>query len=704
MPAARKDRPAAARAPERGERDRLNAIARHSAADVKEVGPIPPVKNRRRRNRGLKDPEFFHRTYFPNKYKLAFGSVHREAIRTLADCTENGGQFAQAMMRGGGKTTIAETECIRALVYGLRRYLVFVGATDPLAARALKRFLRQLETNDLLYEDFPEVCHPIRSLERQYQRCRGQTVGGVPTRMEFPDNTIVFPTVAGSLCSGSVIQSFGLTGAMKGLQMLAPDGTPIRPDMVVLDDCQTRGSAKSPSQTEERERIILDDVMGLAGPETELAAVFLCTPIYPNDLTERFLDRERNPEWQGTRTRMVEAMPADMEAVRDYGEFRREAMRDRRPRAEINAYYLANRERIETGCVLAWPDRVKKGDVSAVQTALNLYLTNPTGFQSEYQCEPEAVTLGGEAKRLDPRQVEKRFNGHERFQVPTGSTHLTAMIDLSGTVHWYAVCAWNQHFGGAVIDYGAWPRQARKVFTQSDASPALDHVFPHRTEEQRVFAGLESLAPEVLSRVYIGPGRAEFRVGRLLVDAGKWPKAVYDFIRRSPYGGSILPSKGVGRSETSAGVARWKKRDGEQAGYHWRITTGTGSGHGRQVQFDPDAWKSFVHAAMTAHMGGPHGLTLWGSAGHEHTLIAEHCGAEFSVPKELRGETFDKWRPLTHRPDNHLFDCLVGCAVAASVQGLTWNADGSASGPPAERKRVKLSDLMKRRQPAAGGE
>ena len=103
-----------------------------------------------------------------------------------------------------------------------------------------------------------------------------------------------------------MIQSFGLTGAIKGLNVLAPDGTPVRPDMVILDDCQTRESAKSPTQTDDRERIICDDVMGLAGPRTNIAAVFLCTPIYPNDLTERFINRDRHPEWQGTRTRMVE--------------------------------------------------------------------------------------------------------------------------------------------------------------------------------------------------------------------------------------------------------------------------------------------------------------------------------------------------------------------------------------------------------------
>ncbi len=681
------------------ERRRLNTVARARSADSREVGPLPPVADPERKARGRTDPEYFHRTYFGAKYKLAFGEPHRKAICILADCSELGGQFAFAMMRSGGKTTLAETEVLRALLYGLRRFAAFFAATDKLAKRAVKRLRRQLERNEMLLADFPEVCHLVRALDGQYQRCRGQTLNGVLTRMEISgEDGMVLPTVPGSAASGAIIQAYGLTGALKGLLMDGPDGEPMRPDLVVIDDAQTRESAKSPTQTEERERIILDDVMGLAGPETELAAVFLCTPIFPNDLTERFIDRERHPEWQGVRTRMVEVMPTDTAKLDEYGEFRRQALRDGLGKQPVNDYYMANRAEIEAGCVLAWPERVKKGDVSAVQTALNLFLTNPTGFASEYQCEPERAVGPAEAKRLDPRRVEKRYNGSPRLVAPPGTTRVTASIDLSGTVHWYAVVGWNERFGGGVLDYGTWPRQARRMFTQADAAPSLVTQFPKLTELQRVFAGLESLVPDIMGRVYLGAEKAEFRVDRLLIDAGHWPDAVYDFIRRSPFGGSVYASKGQARSETSAGVARWKRRPGERDGYHWRLTAGSNRGRGRQVQFDADAWKSVVHSALAVELGEPAALTLWGQSAGAHTLIAEHCGAERSEPKALRGEVFDKWTLPTHRPDNHLWDCLVGCAVAASVQGLKLRADGELPRPRAKKAKPKGAPAPHERQ------
>ena len=44
------------------------------------------------------------------------------------------------------------------------------------------------------------------------------------------------------------------------------------------------------------------------------------------------------------------------------------------------------------------------------------------------------------------------------------------------------------------------------------------------------------------------------------------------------------------------------------------------------------------------------------------------------------------------KPDNHWLGCLVGCAVAASIQGVVLlGADG---GQKTEQRRMKLSDLQ----------
>lgn len=688
-----------------GERNREDARerSRQQSADVREIGPLPKCANPSRRRRGAKDPVYFLRTYFPQRFELGFGKPHLEAIAMIDRCTRLGGLHALAMMRGGGKTTITEPMLLRALLYGFRRYVVLIGATDGLASAGVKRLQRELETNELLLADFPEVCYPLRRLDRITQRARGQTLGGVPTNMEITDGHLVLPTVKRSKASGSVVQAFGLTGAIKGLQKLLPDGGIIRPDLVLLDDCQTRESAASPTQTETRERIISDDVLGLAGPKTKIAAVFLCTPIYPRDLTERFIDRDRHPEWKGVRTRMVEAFPTAEELWDEYAEVRRESLRSGDEGERANLFYRQRQVAMDAGCVLAWPDRVKDGDVSAVQTAMNLKIDNPRGFASEYQCEPEAAKLAAGAKELNPSSLADRLSGVPQCEVPADCTRLTAFVDCGAELLWYAVVGWNEMFGGSVIDYGAWPRQTRSVFAAVDPRPGLSTVYKGYTEPQRVFAGLSALFPAILGRAYFRTETGqEVRVDRCLVDAGWEPDAVYQAVTASKEAGVIYPSKGVGRSATQVGVARWKLRPGERSGFHWRLTLGERR-RGRQVQFDPDAWKSFLFGALTAPRGGATGVSLFGKSAGVHEMLCEHLAAEASEPATIRGDTFDKWQVRPERPDNHLLDCVVGCAVAASVAGLVIPAATNATPVvKVERKKVDIEELWKKQKAKRG--
>jgi hypothetical protein len=688
----------------RGHRDRMAGRSRDRSTAGREVGPLPPVADPARKASGRASLERFCRAYFPARFRLAFSAAHREALTRLERCTDEGGLFALAFQRGGGKTTMAEVAALRAILYGLRRFVVLVQATERLAARSLKKIQRELEANDLLAADFPEVCHPIRALERNTTRARMQTLGGEPTRMEWTGEGVVLPTVAGSPASGAVVYVAGLLGAIRGLSVPGPAGEMLRPDLVVIDDAQTRDSAKSPTQTADREAVIIDDVLGLAGPDAAIAAVNLCTPIYLDDLAERLLDPDRHPEWNGARTRMLESLPARADLWDQYAELYRESQRagDRGRRAA--AFYRLNRAEMDRGAVASWPERTTAGPVkaqSAVELAMILRLTNPRGFAAEYQCEPEDLAASASVKRLDPAEVGRRLSGLPRFEVPREAARVTAFVDCGGGRGrgiWYAVVAWDGAFGGSVLDYGAWPRQARTHFAADDMRPGLAERFPEMAPTARLYAGLSALAAEVLGREYHRErGGGVLRVERCLVDAGYLSQAVYQWARQTPYAGVVYPSKGVGRTTTSRGVGEWKPRPGERSGHHWRLTVSE-TGRGQMVQFDPDSWKTRLHEMLTTPLGSPGALTLFardGDRAADHAMIGEHLAAESSEPQTIRGTTFDKWAERPDRPDNHLLDCLVGCAVAAAVQGLTWSAAAAAGDAPAKkaRRRVGIGEL-----------
>jgi hypothetical protein len=87
-------------------------------------------------------------------------------------------------------------------------------------------------------------------------------------------------------------------------------------------------------------------------------------------------------------------------------------------------------------------------------------------------------------------------------------------------------------------------------------------------------------------------------------------------------------------------------------------------------------------------------------------MIGEHCAAEYSTPVTVRGATFDKWEVRPDRPDNHLLDVLVGCAVGASVLGVQFSATADGKAPVIEpRKPLSFADKAANRvpPPAAGG-
>jgi phage terminase large subunit GpA-like protein len=258
-----------------------------------------------------------------------------------------------------------------------------------------------------------------------------------------------------------------------------------------------------------------------------------------------------------------------------------------------------------------------------------------------------------------------------------------------------------------VVDYGTWPRQQRAVFAADDMRPGLAEAYPKLGERERLYAALTDLANEVLGREYVRErDGARMRLERCLVDSGWQAETVYQWCRQTPHYAVVMPSKGIARTTTARGVAEWKPRPGEpRPGYHWRITMSE-TGMGRVVQFDPDAWKTFLWERLTAPLGGAGCLTLFGRSGPQapaHELLAEHLAAESAEPVTIRGATFDKWRERPHRPDNHLLDCLVGSAVAASVQGVTFDS-GAAAGfeaPRVEPKKVMSFSEMQRAARAA---
>lgn len=69
--------------------------------------------------------------------------------------------------------------------------------------------------------------------------------------------------------------------------------------------------------------------------------------------------------------------------------------------------------------------------------------------------------------------------------------------------------------------------------------------------------------------------------------------------------------------------------------------------------------------------------------------------SEFRVQTAGRGRKPEEWKMRPGKTENHLFDVLVGCAVAASVCGLQWSSSGEPVLGPIEEKPLRLSELQR---------
>lgn len=150
----------------------------------------------------------------------------------------------------------------------------------------------------------------------------------------------------------------GLDSAIRGLVR-----GELRPDLVLVDDPQTHEAAHSIVQTASRVETLRKDIEGLVGPGQSLTIVMLVTIIAHGDLAARYTSDDE-PSYRSMRFKALAKMPDRADLVEEYVERVRRAQRsgDGTARA-AHAWYLLNREKIETGALAGWEANYTTADV-----------------------------------------------------------------------------------------------------------------------------------------------------------------------------------------------------------------------------------------------------------------------------------------------------------------------------------------------------
>ena len=74
-------------------------------------------------------------------------------------------------------------------------------------------------------------------------------------------------------------------------------------------------------------------------------------------MADNILDRDKHPEWNGERTRMVYAFPTNESHWHRYAEIRAEGFRRSDGGAAGTKFYRQNRVAMDEGSVIGWPER-----------------------------------------------------------------------------------------------------------------------------------------------------------------------------------------------------------------------------------------------------------------------------------------------------------------------------------------------------------
>jgi hypothetical protein len=501
---------------------------------------IPDVVNVKRREKCLDDPERFLRTYGapkpdipvelqPGTFWMPFISYHKSMISAIYERAKTGGDKADAAPRGGGKSTIIFWMLLYIVLAKLRFHPAGLGATLTHAKEKLfDPIVTQLKTNDLLLEDFPEVCWPIRELNNNALRAKKQHVDGTPTNIICSQKRLVLPTVPGSPYGGCSFGYYGFDSAIRGY----------RHDFAAIDDPETDQVAVSSEQNEKLEKLIDGAVVGLKFPGGVLPRVVITTiqnrRCYSYRVTSRDPKEGGKPNFQGDRHGQMVSWPENRELWDEYIATRQLAQGDPehpdKDGMKAVEFYKANFEEMNRGAEVANPndfDKKNPAELNAIQAFFNRIADwGLARVMAELQNDPEEeeteTTLG-----LSPGLVASRISGLNQNQLPSGvgDTKIVCGLDIGNRVsHWVKVAVFG-NATGVIIDEGV--METRNMIKNPDqeylTKALLEALHGWRTQ-------MLSENPPDFALIDSGDGHHQ--------------EAIYEFVRQTAATGTFAASKG----------------------------------------------------------------------------------------------------------------------------------------------------------------
>jgi hypothetical protein len=666
---------------------------------LNDIGDIPPIINPARRKACENDLLLFLSTYFPYSTGLSpLGQDQIDAVRRIEVAINENAWVANVMPRGFIKSTLSENSILWAGLYGKRKYALFFAGTAGLAEKGIFSIRQELVTNDLLLEDFPEACYPMIKLEGKPIKAANQTYQGVQTNPIFSKEVLRLANIPGVACSGFIVESYGLLAPPRGARYKDEMGRNVRPDIAVLDDPQTDESATSTTQTDSRLRFTKNSISMMGGHGNAMSLILNATIIANGDMVDQISDpdlADRVGQWQSVRVSMVKKMPDALEThwLKKYAEIRKKYDRND-PRGQIKAriasteYYRKNKRKMDEGHEVAWNNiALEDHEISALQHAMNIWIDKgPETFASECQNRPvRNVSVTG---MEITRETANRISGYDRYVIPASAPNLVVQIDVHDSILYYTAAAVANDFTGFVVDYGTFPEQANPYFTMRTAKQTLMKHYKLKGNsgdtELAVEMGVEDLLTNLMQHPWRNENGDYVPMRCILVDVGYKKTEVVNAIRKSKCAVALM-SRGQGIGTKKKPMAQWDltpksvlKYGPEVNNVRWVLPIKEQVGSILEVQADTYFWMDVMLARMT--QTSP--VARWELFNGDHNHYIAHAMSQVPEQKTDGGRTVNVWGEP--KGDNHWWDTLVGCGLAASLVGCHLPVSSPVPTAPAD--------------------
>ena len=627
-----------------------NSMARRRRDEAEIFIPQLSDEDKKLRDELEADPERWLKFMFPEQLYLPFGDVHKTLINEIVRRSKTTGNIALAAPRGEGKSSITIYTVIYLIAARLSRFPVIIASSNTLARGLYEEVRHAIETNEQLHRLYPQITHPVRSLEGSAQKANKQHVNGTRTMLKWDTTTFSLADIEGSPYSNVTMRYFGLDSSIRGVRSRNSE----RPDLVIVDDPESEASACSVSEIEKRKKLLTRGVAGLGGPNKSLSVIVITTLQNDYSLSSQVTDPKTFPSFNGKRFSVVKEFPKNEELWQEYVEIRKLGQqRGDNEGKEANKYYEENKEAMDEGVVVSNPHRFNPStESSTIQSAYNFISDyGYPSFMSELQNQPipeqDVENIG-----LTPAIIQSRLHFDRQGIVPLGTTHVTMGIDIGKYAsHWVAI-AWDATIcSGKIFDYGV-----------VESHLAMD-------DEQSVELSIRNMLLRFSESVV---NVMERKPDAIMVDTGNWTKVLYKTIVElgSPY----FATKGWGQRPAMF-ADRKATKERPMNGNNWNASIQPSGIILYNV--NADYWKlqaqtRFVTRTFDeSNSAVPGSLSLFASKDkRRHHTFSYHITAEKWEEKFIEGKGLvKKWNIV--RKNNHFLDATTYGVAASEMLGVS---------------------------------